>query len=347
MPSWSGLPMPLRPGSGAVRIDAACERVSKLRRPVWLVVLCLLLSVDVAATISCRQPEREPTAEEREQLFAHENQLRASQAALSAALRADPLLGPELRRFARVGMTLFDPLAEDADPPIEEALKLAQEDELLALVLLWDRHDLDAGQRAKLIERWRAQGLPWTVLAAWPVDLEDATDRRRFAAELRESLTLPINNPLAVRARTLGIRYFELADQHPKPQLSEALLAVQPSCDRQSFVVGVIAALSLEVTIVAVQFGLLQDDCMDPPIELDEICTLWSKRLQRETLFGWIKSIDPEGERAERLSERIEACGPLTMLHAFQDHYGDWDAVEARLRDCVPVAAEAADRAPD
>lgn len=90
-------------------------------------------------------------------------------------------------------------------------MQLAQEDELLTLVLLFDRQDLEPELRSQLIERWRAQGLPWTVLAAWPVDLEDATDRRRFAAELHESLVLPINNPLAVRARTLGIRYFELA----------------------------------------------------------------------------------------------------------------------------------------
>lgn len=105
MPSWSRLPTPLRPGSGAVWIDAACQRVSKLRNPLWLLALWLLLSVDVAVAMSCRPPEREPTAEEREQLFAYENQLRARRAELSAALRADPLLGPELRRFAQVGMT--------------------------------------------------------------------------------------------------------------------------------------------------------------------------------------------------------------------------------------------------
>lgn len=344
MPSWSGLPMPLRRGSSAVRIDAACQRVSKLRNPLWLLALCLLLSVDVAATISCRQPEREPTAEEREQLFAHENQLRASRAALSAALRADPLLGPELESFARVGMTRLDPLAEDIDPPIEEALQLAQEDELLALALLWDREDLEPEQRSQLIERWRAQGLPWTVLAAWPADLEDAADRRRFAAVLQESLSLPINNPLAIRVRTLGIRYFELVDQYREPQLPEALLPVKPGCDHGWLVQVLFLASAINVATVAVRFEFLENECSEPAVELEEICTLWSERLRRESFEGWTKSLDEEG--AELLLER-NVCGYGALLRAIQDHYGDWEAVEARLHDCVPPAAKTTDRAPE
>jgi hypothetical protein len=341
--SWSGLPMPVRRASGAVRVDA--RRGARVWNPAWLLMLVLLLSVDIAVAMSCKRPDRWPTPEEHKQLDIYVDQLRASRAALSAALHADPLLGPELRRFARIGATLFDPRPglPDIKPPIEESLKLAQEDELLALVLLWDREDLGTEQRAQLIERWRSRGLPWTVLAAWAVDLRDAAERDRYIAVLRESLALPINNPLALRVRTLGIRYFELEEQYPEPQLADALRAVYPGCNHGVSARGLIAASAFEITTLALRYSLLKQECGELAVELEEICTLWLARLRRESFLHW----GEEEERAERLSERIDVCGPLTMLRAVQDHYGDWEAVEARLHDCVPVTAEATDRAPD
>lgn len=346
MPSWSGLPMPQRPGSGAVRIDAACERVSKARRPVWLLALWLF-SVDIALAMSCKPPDRQPTAEEREQLDVYERRLNARDAALSAALRGDPLLGPTLERFAQIGVTLPDPTGKDPDvlPPIEDALRLAQEDELLALIALARAEDLNEAERRGIIERWRAQGLPWTALAAWPADLEKAADRQRFAAVLQESLDLPINNPLAIRVRTLGIRYFELVEQHPVPQLPEALWAVYPGCIHGWRAEFVAASVSLEVTTLPLHYLFLQQECSEPHGELEVICTSWSERLRRESFEGWADSLD--GQRGNDLSERIDVCGPLALLRAVQDHHGDWEAVEARLLDCVPPAAEAADRAPD
>lgn len=346
MLSWSGLPMPLRPASGAARVDGR-RRGSIVWKLVWLVALWFLLSIDVAVAMSCKRPDRWPTPEEHQQLDIYVDQLRASRAALSAALHADPLLGPELKRFAQVGATLFDPRPglPDIKPPIEEALKLAQEDELLALVLLWDREDLETEQRAQLIERWRDRGLPWTVLAAWPVDLRDAAERDRFVTALRESLALPINNPLAIRVRTLGIRYFELDEQYPEPQLADALRAVYPGCSPGVSASGLITASALEVTTLALRYSLLNQECGALAVELEEVCTLWLARLRRESFLHWGEAL--EEERAERLSERIDVCGPLALLRAVQDHYGDWEAAEAHLLDCVPPAARTTDRAPE
>lgn len=344
MPSWSGLPMPLRPASGALRMGAVRRVALLATNPVCLLVL--LLWASGAMSMSCKPPDRQPTAEEREQLDVYKRQFTARDAALSAALRADPLLGPTLARFAQIGLTMFDPIAErpDIPPPIEDALLLAQEDELLALITLTRAEDLDETQRRGIIERWRAQGLPWAVLAAWPADLGEAEDRQRFAAVLRESLNLPINNPLATRVRTLGIRYFELVEQHPEPRLSDALRAVHRGC-------GVVwkaewfAAISVpEVTTLPLRYLFLKQECDEPAAELEEICTLWSERLRRESFEGWAEALD--GWRGNDLSERIDVCGHSALLRAVQNHYGNWEAVEARLRDCVPVA-EATDRAPE
>lgn len=345
MLSWSGLPMPLRPASGAPRMGAVRRVALMASNPVWLLVL--LLWGSGAMAMSCKPPDRQPTAKEREQLNVYKRQLDTRDAALSVALRADPLVGPALERFAQIGLTLFDPIAEDPDdrPPIADALLLAQEDELLALITLARAEDLDATQRRGIIERWRAQGLPWTVLAAWPADLEKAADRRRFAAALRESLDLPINNPLAIRVRTLGIRYFELLEQHPVPQLPESLSPVYPPCRHGWRTELVAATLSLDISSLPLSYQFLRSECSEPAAELEEICTLWSERLRRESFEGWAESLD--GERDYDLTERIDVCGHGALLRAVQDHYGDWDAVEARLRDCVPVAAEATDRAPE
>lgn len=107
------------------------------------------------------------------------------------------------------------------------------------------------------------------------------------------------------------------------------------------------ASFSFEVTTVPLHFDLFQGACIEPPIELEDVCALWSGRLRREGIFGWMESIELDEERREVLDQRIEACGPLALLRAVQDHHGDWEAVESRLRDCVPVAAEATDRTPD
>lgn len=339
------LSMPAPPELGAVRMDAARRGALRAWNPVWL--LALLLWASGAMSMSCRPPDRQPTGEEREQLDVYARQLNARDAALSMALRADPLLGPTLDRFAQIGVTQFDPIAEDLDvlPPIEDALRLAQEDELLALTALTRAEDLDAAQRRGIIERWRARGLPWTVLAAWPADLEDAAVRRRFAAVLRESLDLPINNPLSIRVRTLGIRYFELLEQHPVPQLPKALRAVYPGCGHDWKTEWAALNYSHEVSTLALRHSFLKQECGAPAVELEEICTLWSERLRRESFEGWAESLD--GERDFDLTERIDVCGYGALLRAVQEHHGDWDAVEARLLDCVPPAAEATDHAPD
>lgn len=342
MPSWSGLPMPLRPGSGAVRIDAACQRVSKLRRPVWL--LAMLLWASGAMAWGC-WPEREPTAEERKQLADFQQLREANHQDFHEAMRADPLLSPLSEAMERLD-GLMESSTPDPDPRIDA---WSGQDELLdlALALVLAQEELHPQLRQRIHQRWQERGLPWTVLAAEPVDLDDVVDRARYETALRESMALPLNNPLAIRARELGIRYFELKQQYPDPTLPEALQAF--SCRvlqhdaMQQF--GIVLAALDATTLGLGQTGVLGEVCVEPLPELDAVCSQWSAKLKRESLAYRVES--DEADVMFDFEDHLEACGPATLLRAVQDHHGDWDAVEARLRDCMPVAAEVADRAPD
>lgn len=326
--------MPACPASGAVLMDAA-RRVAW--NPLWL--LALLLS-DAMAT-SC-WPNRKPTAEERAQLADFQQQWEANRQDFHEVLRADPMLGPLSDGVERID-GLMTSSTSDPDPRIDA---WAGQEELFDLALVLGHEDLHPQLRQRIHERWKERGLPWTVLAAEPVDLDDADDRARYATVLRESLALPLNNALAIRARKLGIRYFELKQQYPDPTLPEALQAV--SCGflqhdvMQQFG---IALAALDVTTPGLGWtGVLGDVCVEPLPELDAVCAQWSAKLKRESLAYRLHS--DEADVVFRFEDHLEACGPATLLRAVQDHHGDWEAVEARLRDCVPVA-EATDRAPD
>lgn len=326
-----------------IRISAgvrAASRPQQRRRTVWplLVVVFLLLWVDLAAAMKCKTPERTPTAEEREQLVEFYRQREAALAGLSDALHADPLLGPQLGGLKRVGWHYFDPLAQEPDPDAstDEALRLAEQDELLALLLLQSRGDLGEVQRQKIIERWQHRGLPWAVLAAGPVDLSHAADRARYIDVLHQSLALPLNNALAVRVRDLGMRYFELEERHPEPQLSAALQAVSGSCmDWRWAVRSGIASLTLEATTIGLRGDFIEEMCNLPDIELEGICSQWASKLRAESFVDWVQSLDPD--RSEPLWGAFSDCGPLTLLRTVQDYHGDWPQVEARLRNCKPV----------
>jgi hypothetical protein len=319
-----------------VRVRA--RRSSRWTGWPFVVVVFLLLWMDTAVATKCKTPERAPTAEEREQLAEFYRQREAALAALSAALHADPVLGPQLGGLKRVGWHYFDPLAQEPDPDAstDEALRLAGQDELLALVLLQSREDLGAAQRRQIIARWQDRGLPWTVLAAGPVDLSNAADRARYIDVLQQSLALPLNNALAVRVRELGMRYFELEERHREPQLSAALRAVSGTCmDWRWAVRSGIAALTLEATTIGLRGELIEDMCNPPDIELEAICARWAAKLRTESFVDWVQSLDPE--LSEPLWGAFSDCGPVTLLRTVQAHHGDWPQVAARLRNCKPA----------
>lgn len=326
--------------------DPVCSpvRVRRLRRSSWrtgwpqVIAVFLLLWMDMAAAMKCKTPERAPTAEEQAQLAEFYRQREAALAALSAALHADPLLGPQLGGLRRVGWHYFDPLAQKPDPEasIDEALSLAGQDELLALVLLQSRADLGAAQRRQIVERWQHRGLPWPVLASGPVDLSDPADRARYIDVLQQSLALPLNNALAVRVRELGMRYFELEEGHPEPQLSAALRAVSGTCmDWRWAVRSGIASVTLEATTMAVRANWFEKECDPPDIVLEAICAQWAAKLRAESFVDYVQSLEPE--RSEPLWGTLSDCGPATLLRTVHAHPGDWPQVEARLRHCKPA----------
>lgn len=307
------------------------------RSSKWIaVVLSLLLRVDTAAALSCKPPERAPTAEEHQQLAVFYGQRDAARKALNTALRADPVLSLIVEKLEQVGWYFPYATQPAVLPPLKKALRLAREDELLALALLQAREDLGEAQRRQLIEHWQDRGLPWTVLASEPVNPDDPADRARLAAALRESLALPLNNALAVRVRELGIRYFELVERHPEPELSEALSAVDPSCSREWVVTHITIGLSaLNITALPVRYGFIEAECEMPAVEFAEICERWTERLKAELPDFMQEPFD--AEREAFFDERVETCGLAALLRAIQAHYGDWPQIEAQLRDCKPA----------
>jgi hypothetical protein len=159
--------------------------------------------------LSCAPPDRQPTDAEREQWTAFLEQRQRHQAALRQALRSDPLLEPVLRQLETAGIVTLDSL-RGSDGPLDDGpaaadLEDAMTNELTALLLTRSMLDSGAAPVARrLIEHWQHRGLPWTVLAAVPVDPESPEDRQRMARQLRESLDLSLNTPLASQLRALG-----------------------------------------------------------------------------------------------------------------------------------------------
>lgn len=313
------------------------------RSPAALLAVWLWVHATTAMALSCAPPDRQPTDAEREQWSAFLEQRQRHQAALRQALRSDPLLEPVLRQLETAGIVTLDSL-RGSDGPLDDGpaaadLEDAMTNELTALLLTRSMLDSGAAPVARrLIEHWQHRGLPWTVLAAVPVDPESPEDRQRMARQLRESLDLSLNTPLASQLRALGIRYFEIEARYPEPAFPHSLRAAYVDCDMRP----IIRRQLFEAALDVVNFSLrehLECDFRQP--EWVKACESWLEKLDRESPLYWSECQDWDDPRCEHFHDRYEACGPLQVLRAIQAHPADWRRAAALLRDCPAESAAA------
>lgn len=331
----SGVDLRSGRSEGTARVELAGGRW-RSHAGAALLALLLLVHASAVMALSCTPPDRQPTDAEREQWTAFQDQRQRHRAALLEAVRSDPLLGPVLQQLETVGRVTLDPRRDSNDPPVIGStadLGDAMTNELAALLLMQSTLDSgDAPQVARrLIAHWKDRGLPWTVLAAYPVDPDAPEDRQRVARQLRESLDLPLNTPLASQIRALGIRYFELEARYPEPAFPRSLQAAYVDCDMRP----IIRRQLFEAALDVVNFSLrehLHCDFQQP--DWVDACEAWLEKLDRESPLFWSKCQDWDDQRCDHFHDRYEACGPLQVLRAIQTHPADWRQAAALLRDC-------------